>query len=127
MVDPSRFWLQIVGPKATELDVLVEEMTEYYRKQENRDSHVLDKVSKSDLVAAVFQYDSKWYRAEVLSLTNDNPPQAELYYVDYGDTDVVPIEELYELRTDFLRLHFQAIECFLARVGKFQSGHVSNQ
>ncbi|CAH1376311.1 unnamed protein product [Tenebrio molitor] len=116
MVDPSRFWLQIVGPKATELDVLVEEMTEYYRKQENRDSHVLDKVSKSDLVAAVFQYDSKWYRAEVLSLTNDNPPQAELYYVDYGDTDVVPIEELYELRTDFLRLHFQAIECFLARV-----------
>ncbi|EFA09059.1 tudor and KH domain-containing protein homolog [Tribolium castaneum] len=116
MVDPSRFWLQIVGPKATELDVLVEEMTEYYRKQENRESHILNKVTKGDLVAAVFQYDSKWYRAEVLSLSDDNPPQAELYYVDYGDTDLVPVEELYELRTDFLRLHFQAIECFLARV-----------
>ncbi|XP_063915993.1 tudor and KH domain-containing protein homolog isoform X1 [Zophobas morio] len=116
MVDPSRFWLQIVGPKAAELDVLVEEMTEYYRKQENRDSHVVEKVNKGDLVAAIFQYDGKWYRAEVLSITDENPPQAELYYVDYGDTDLVPVEEFYELRTDFLRLHFQAIECFLARI-----------
>ncbi|XP_044272640.1 tudor and KH domain-containing protein homolog [Tribolium madens] len=122
MVDPSRFWLQIVGPKATELDVLVEEMTEYYRKQENRESHILNKVTKGDLVAAVFQYDSKWYRAEVLSLSDDNPPQAELYYVDYGDTDLVPVDELYELRTDFLRLHFQAIECFLARVDPVGEG-----
>ncbi|RZC39303.1 TUDOR and/or KH 1 domain containing protein [Asbolus verrucosus] len=124
MVDPSRFWLQIVGPKATELDVLVEEMTEYYRKRENREAHVLDKVNKGDLVAAVFQYDSKWYRAEVLGINNESPgqQQAELYYVDYGDTDLVPVEELYELRTDFLRLHFQAIECFLARIDPVGDG-----
>lgn len=43
---------------------------------------------------------------------------AELYYLDYGDTDVVHCKDLFELRTDFLRLHFQAIECYLARVGK---------
>ena len=122
MVDPSRFWLQIVGPKAAELDVLVEEMTEYYRKQENRAAHGVEKVNKGDLVAAIFQYDGKWYRAEVLSITDENPPQAELYYVDYGDTDLVPVEEFYELRTDFLRLHFQAIECFLARIGEYFVG-----
>lgn len=60
------------------------------------------------------------YRAEVLAIKDENPnqKQAELYYVDYGDTDIVPIKEVFELRTDFLRLHFQAIECFLARVGK---------
>lgn len=60
MMDPSRFWLQIVGPKATELDCLVEEMTEYYGKQENRATHQLDNVKQGDLVAAVFQYDNKW-------------------------------------------------------------------
>lgn len=59
------------------------------------------------------------YRAEVLKLLDETPPQAELYYVDYGDTDIVPCAELYELRTDFLRLHFQAIECYLANIGKF--------
>lgn len=62
MVDPSHFWLQIVGPKATELDQLVEEMTEYYGKEANREMHVLEKVEKGDLVAAIFRYDNKWYR-----------------------------------------------------------------
>lgn len=60
MVDPSRFWVQIVGPKATELDCLVEEMTEYYGKIENRNTHLLDEVKKGDLVAATFMYDNKW-------------------------------------------------------------------
>nr|XP_023023386.1 tudor and KH domain-containing protein homolog [Leptinotarsa decemlineata] len=118
MVDPSRFWVQIVGPKATELDCLVEEMTEYYGIEENRNLHVLKDIKKGDLVAASFQYDNKWYRAEVLNVLDEDPSmkQAELYYVDYGDTDIVPWNDAYELRTDFLRLHFQAIECFLAKV-----------
>ena len=118
MVDPSRFWVQSVGPKATELDQLVEEMTEYYKGDENRQLHSLEKVDVGDLVAATFRYDNKWYRAEVLNLTDGPQPTAELYYVDYGDTDSVACRDLYELRTDFLQLHFQAIECFLAKIGK---------
>ncbi|XP_017785004.1 PREDICTED: tudor and KH domain-containing protein-like [Nicrophorus vespilloides] len=117
MIDPSRFWVQIVGPKATELDVLVENMTEYYKIPNNRDGHIRETVSKGDLVAATFQYDNKWYRAEVLNVTEDEKENsALLYYVDYGDTDTVACKDLFELRTDFLRLHFQAIECFLAKV-----------
>lgn len=118
MVDPSHFWLQIVGPKATQLDQLVEDMTEYYGKEENRSVHILKSLDSGDLVAAVFKFDKKWYRAEVLRVVHDKglEPLAELYYVDYGDTDFVPFKELFELRTDFLRLNFQAIECYLARV-----------
>ncbi|KRT79064.1 K Homology domain containing protein [Oryctes borbonicus] len=118
MVDPSHFWLQIVGPKATELDQLVDDMTEYYNKPDNREFHVLDKVEVGDLVAALFKYDNKWYRAEVLKIieSNTSEPEAELYYVDYGDTDVVPCKDTYEIRTDFLQLHFQAIECYLSRI-----------
>lgn len=61
MLDPSRFWLQIVGPKATELDQLVEEMTDYYSKQDNRDLHILNTIECGDLVAAIFKFDGKWY------------------------------------------------------------------
>lgn len=60
MENPSKFWLQIVGPKATELDCLVDEMTGYYSKPENKSQHTLDDVNPGDLVAAVFQYDNKW-------------------------------------------------------------------
>lgn len=117
MENPSKFWVQIVGPKATELDCLVDEMTDYYNKLENRSQHVLDDVNVGDLVAAVFKYDSKWYRAEVLQLkVSSDEKVATLYFVDYGDTDDVACKDLYELRTDLLRLHFQAIECFLARI-----------
>ncbi|KAK9887842.1 hypothetical protein WA026_000151 [Henosepilachna vigintioctopunctata] len=119
LVHPSRFWIQIVGPKATKLDQLVEEMSDYYSKPESKIVHTLESITKGDLVAAIFQYDNKWYRAEVLNVIKDsetNEDRAELYFVDYGDSDMVPVSEIYELRTDFLQLHFQAIECFLANV-----------
>ncbi|XP_019875446.2 tudor and KH domain-containing protein homolog [Aethina tumida] len=115
VVTPSKFWVQIVGPKASELDMLVEEMTEYYNKEDNRNLHVLDSVKVGDLVAGIFQYDNKWYRAEVISV-NETENSADLYYVDYGDQDTVNISKVYELRTDFLSLNFQAIQCHLAKV-----------
>lgn len=117
VVDPSQFWLQIVGPKANELDQLVEEMTDYYSKQENQEAHAISDPCIGDIVAAVFMNDGKWYRAEIVELKIENDrPVGSLYFLDYGDTDVSPVEEIFELRTDFLRLRFQAIECYLARV-----------
>lgn len=117
-VNPSQFWLQIVGPNANELDQLVEEMTDYYSKPENTELHVLQEPAIGEIVAAVFSFDFKWYRAEIVSIktNNEDKKMAQLYYVDYGDTDDVPLTEIYELRTDFLRLRFQAIECYLARI-----------
>lgn len=117
-VNPSQFWLQIVGPNANELDQLVEEMTDYYSKQENKDLHILTNISVGEIVAAVFTFDEKWYRAEVVAIKTieDDQQVAQLYYVDYGDSDQVPLNQIFELRTDFLRLRFQAIECYLARV-----------
>lgn len=60
MVNPSHFWLQIVGSKATELDQLVEDMTEYYENLDIRETHILRSVESGDLVAALFQFDKKW-------------------------------------------------------------------
>lgn len=52
-----------------------------------------------------------------IEAANGQEASVELYYVDYGDTDKIPYKDVYELRTDFLRLNFQAIECYLARIG----------
>lgn len=65
-------------------------------------------------------YDEKWYRAEISDIVNnENDPEdvdLDLYYVDYGDTAKCKKKDVYELRTDFLRLRFQAIECILAKI-----------
>nr|CAD7573611.1 unnamed protein product [Timema californicum] len=77
-------------------------------------------LEEGQIVAAPFLYDNKWYRAEVAKVTLDDynieDSKVSLYYVDYGDSATRSKHEVCELRTDFLRLRFQAIECCLARV-----------
>lgn len=66
------------------------------------------------MVAAKFSFDEQWYRAEVISEPKDG--QCEVYFVDYGDHEVLQVDHIFELRTDFLSLRLQAIECSLANV-----------
>lgn len=71
-------------------------------------------------MAAPFPYDNSWYRAEVSEVAEDDAEPLDsaltLYYVDFGDTDTVKRRQVAELRTDFLGLSHQAVECFLAAV-----------
>ncbi|XP_032090153.1 tudor and KH domain-containing protein [Thamnophis elegans] len=109
--NPGHFWIQIIGAKALHLDKLIQEMTKYY---ENNDCGELESVQVGDIVATYYPEDRSWYRAEVLgTLDNGN---LDIYYVDFGDNGEVPLEKLRLLRSDFLGLPFQAIECSLAGV-----------
>lgn len=83
----------------------------------------MPEIQNGDIVAAPFHDDGFWYRAEVLGLSENG--MVDLYYVDYGDTWACPKEHLFPLRSDFLSLPFQAVECGLAYVapngGKWSS------
>ncbi|XP_044305197.1 tudor and KH domain-containing protein isoform X1 [Varanus komodoensis] len=109
--NPNHFWVQIIGSRALQLDKLTREMTQYY---ENANSAELPDVHIGDIVAARYPDDNSWYRARVLGpLGNGN---LDLYYVDFGDNGEAPLEKLQPLRSDFLSLPFQAIECGLANI-----------
>lgn len=117
MKTPSRFWIQVVGPANIDLQNLIHDMTEYYDEEENRKLHTLKKVTVGQMVAAKFKYDNKWYRAEVIFVHSDAEfSGCEVFFVDYGDIEIVPIEDVLELRTDMLSLRLQAVECSLANV-----------
>lgn len=120
IASPAKFWLQLVGPQSRKLDELVENMTEYYDNKENQALHKIADPYLGQIVAALFKYDGKWYRAEIVGiLPNEYNPRdvvLDLYFVDYGDSEYVAPHEVFELRTDFLTLRFQAIECYLAHV-----------
>lgn len=118
IASPARFWVQMVGPQTAKLDSLVAEMTEYYSQPDNQAMHKVEDPCLGQIVAAMFKYDSKWYRARIVGiLPNEFDPRnvvLDLFFLDYGDSEYVQPHEVFEIRTDFLTLRFQAIECFLA-------------
>jgi tudor domain-containing protein 2 len=57
---PAKFWLQLIGPQTKKLDEFVNEMTTYYNE---KDYHKIDDPYLGQIVAALFKYDGKWYRA----------------------------------------------------------------
>lgn len=108
VASPSRFWIQLYGKQSTKLDELTVSMTEYYEESDNQTIHKIADPYLGQIVAAMFKYDSKWYRAEIVGiLPNDYNPRdviLDLYFVDFGDSEYVHPNEVFELRTDFLTL-----------------------
>ncbi|KAM6190494.1 tudor and KH domain-containing protein [Sarcoramphus papa] len=116
--NPNHFWIQIIGHRSLQLDKLTAEMRQYY--QSSGRAAELSTVQAGDIVAAPYMDGSDWYRARVLgALENGN---FDLYYVDFGDNGEAPREALRALRSDFLSLPFQAIECSLAGIAPAGDG-----
>ncbi|XP_028910664.1 tudor and KH domain-containing protein isoform X1 [Ornithorhynchus anatinus] len=110
--NPGHFWIQILGPRSLRLDQLVADMTRHYRGSCPPDA--AQPVCVGDIVAAPLPEDGPWYRARVLGPLDSG--KMDLYFVDFGDNGESPVEDLRPLRSDFLSLPFQAIECSLAGV-----------
>lgn len=121
--NPKHFWFQILGSRASQLDKLTTEMSDFYEREKQVRTRALPRgcalilrqawryrgcfffffyqgemaeIQKGDIVAAPFHDDGFWYRAEVLGLPENG--QVDLYYVDYGDNWACPKGHLYPLR-----------------------------
>jgi len=117
---PGAFWVQKIGPKSVDLDKLTQNMTEYYSDTANQQYHSVTSVNPGDIVACRFATEDSFYRAKVVAFKEDSydisRSTVDLDFVDFGDYEEKCITEVYELRTDFLKLKFQAIQCSLAHL-----------
>ncbi|XP_034049776.1 tudor and KH domain-containing protein isoform X2 [Thalassophryne amazonica] len=111
--NPNHFWIQILGVRSLQLDKLTEEMTRFYNNG-NLTEHRVEAIVVGDIVAAPYQNHGTWNRARVLGVLGSG--LVDLYYVDFGDNAELPRDGLCHMRSDFLSLPFQAIECNLAGV-----------
>ncbi|XP_041829113.1 tudor and KH domain-containing protein isoform X2 [Melanotaenia boesemani] len=111
--NPNHFWIQILGVRSLQLDKLTEEMKHFYSSN-NPTEQQLETVVVGDIVAAPYRDHSTWNRARVLGVLPSG--LLDLYYVDFGDNGELPRDSLRCMRSDFLSLPFQAIECSLAGV-----------
>ncbi|XP_071788327.1 tudor and KH domain-containing protein-like [Asterias amurensis] len=115
----GHFWVQVLGERAGSLDLLVQSMTEYYSQPVNLQACKPDTLCTGDIIASPFQDDESWYRARIIGFLEDG--EVDLYYVDFGDSDKMPRDSLCSLRSDFLSLPHQAVECCLAGVQPVES------
>lgn len=108
VASPARFWIQLIGPQTIKLEQLINEMTQYYGQTENQERHRIKDPYLGQIVAAKFQYDNKWYRAEIVGILpneyNARNVILDLYFLDYGDSVYVNPTDVFEMRTDFLTL-----------------------
>ncbi|XP_026208039.1 tudor and KH domain-containing protein isoform X2 [Anabas testudineus] len=111
--NPNHFWIQILGVRSLQLDKLTEEMNRFYNSGNPIEQRV-ETIVVGDIVAAPYRDHDTWNRARVLGVLGSG--LVDLYYVDFGDNGELPRDSLRRMRSDFLSLPFQAIECSLAGV-----------
>ncbi|XP_072229688.1 tudor and KH domain-containing protein [Leuresthes tenuis] len=111
--NPNHFWIQILGVRSLQLDKLIEEMNSFYTSGNTTDQRV-ETIVVGDIVAAPYRDHGMWNRARVLGVLASG--LVDLYYEDFGDNGELPRDSLRCMRSDFLSLPFQAIECNLAGV-----------
>jgi len=65
-----------------------------------------------------------WYRCQVVAY-DEETGVCDIKYLDYGGYHSIPAAELKQIRTDFLSLPFQAIECYLANIHPTDDENIS--
>ena len=61
-----------------------------------------------------------WYRAQIMA-TYENTDECDIKYVDYGGYSRVACSILKQIRSDFMTLPFEAVECYMANVTPLES------
>lgn len=105
---PNDFYIQL-SETYPELEQMMAKIAEVY-------SGLADDLSLGDLVVghpvcAQFAEDGGWYRAIIHSMPSDH--KVEVHYIDYGNSDVIPLTDLRQLSSRFFSLPMLAIHCCL--------------
>ncbi|XP_070574044.1 uncharacterized protein [Ptychodera flava] len=106
---PHLFYLQLKD-KIHLLEELMKAIntTELDECNEDIDFH------KGSFCLALFSNEKRWNRAVVTSVTDNGC--YDVFFVDYGDTDIVSKENIRPIPSRYLELPFQAIQCKLWNV-----------
>ena len=106
---PSEFYLQPLL-QAEQLESLMNDLYVYYSEQRKGFPIHSPYVG---IHCCVPYTDGSYYRGIVTKLDNQN---AAVFYLDYGNVDVVPVKDLFSLSTRFTALPAQAIKCSLSGI-----------
>jgi len=103
VTSPLSFWCRPLS-YYEQLDSIMATMADYY----NEHIEPMSSVTAGAIVAAKYSEDESWYRAEVLSVSDDG---VSVLFVDYGNSELVTMDRIQPINNRFLSLPAQAIQC----------------
>lgn len=122
--DPSEFQVQRASDK-DRLNVLMTALNKYCRHS-NSSEDLVYKTEEGQLLCAQFLADNNWYRARVINITSNVCPDIiptwqnglciEVLYIDYGNTEWLPLNRLRQIKNQFLEIPEMAVSCSLTDI-----------
>ncbi|XP_061180909.1 uncharacterized protein LOC133189557 [Saccostrea echinata] len=112
VVDPDHFHCQL-SKTAVQLDALMESLDKHYSALDEYEEQ-LTNVSLGQHCVAKYSADQDWYRAQITGMLNNG--MAEVKYIDYGNTECSPKENLKQISDELMTLPPQAVLCGLEGV-----------
>ncbi|XP_015722831.1 tudor domain-containing protein 1 isoform X2 [Coturnix japonica] len=111
LYSPGEFYCQIADSNELRaLNSLNKSLFEYCQKTPPN----VFKPEKGDPCCALFSDDGNWYRALVENIISDRVVQVR--FVDYGNVEEVPADNIRQIPSSFLELPFQGIKCWLSGI-----------
>ena len=107
------FLQQPTHPTHSSLPRLEQHMAQVYGKLTVPD--IPREVMEPGLVCVAKCNNCQWYRVQVVRF-DPNSESCDVKFVDYGGYYNFPLSDLKQIRSDFLTLPFQALECYLGNV-----------
>ena len=107
------FVQQTNNPTFVGLQNLEEEMHSNYSLETGPGAQLMRPIAPGSVVAV--NTDQKWYRCQVVSY-NPSLDTCDVKFVDHGGYTTIAADDLRQLKSEFLRLPFQAIEVYFAHV-----------
>jgi len=112
VVSPADFYLHV----ASNTDALDEMMDELNADYENVGTTQTLNVSVGQPCCALYSVDDRWYRAKLVSMSDEHRRSLSVEFVDYGNTELVDASYVHRLRSRYLTLPVQALHCRLSEV-----------
>ena len=107
-VNPDLFYCQVIK-NSSSLSELMTQMNTCYEGLAEGDMTV----ARPEIgmpCAAKFSEDDTWYRAEIQT---PGTMKVEVQFIDYGNTEMIPVNKLRKLKPEFMKMKSQGIKCGL--------------
>ncbi|KAL1918675.1 uncharacterized protein VTP21DRAFT_2697 [Calcarisporiella thermophila] len=112
IVDGGKFYVQIINDSVRQLERLMSEFSLHHRTAVRPADF---KPRQGEVVSACFTADDQWYRARVRKIFSAEG-KAEVVYVDYGNSETLPLSRIRPIPQQFTQLPHQAHEAVLSFV-----------